>query len=362
MRSLCGIPLLLLVALVPGQAPLSFEGSAPGASITASPDPEGWSSDGGTVTVVPFGPITGPTSQFPTDQAQWCIIRSAGATGNLTTPQGGPAPYPIAAGSSGMVRNTVTVPIAGAGQTVTLSFDFNYVGLECAQATTFNDWCTIDLVDPATGLSVLNALYRDTWSPELVPGAVTPNETGTTPTGACIGGALEENVPGTSHTVSVVIPPSLHGLTLDFEAHVADGGDGSFNGYLYLDNVRILGGMPPPPPMTSTIAAVPGGHLYSVSAPATAVTGSYYEIYTLVSLTPANPTGSGIFLGMNLDAFLVGIFSQPLGAEPFHFQMTASTYSWGPFVGPPGATIDWVTVGLSGGGIAEITAAQTQTF
>ncbi|NRA97133.1 MAG: hypothetical protein HRU14_13085 [Planctomycetes bacterium] len=362
MRSLCGVTLLFLSSLVPAQIQLSFEGSAAGASITGSPDAEGWSSIGGTVTVVPFGAIAGPTSQFPTDQPQWCIIRSAGAVGSLATTQGGPAPYPIASGTSGMVRNSVTVPFASPGQQVTLSFDFNYVSQECAQATTFNDWCAVDLVDPATGLSVLSALYRDTWSIELVSGAVTPDETGVVPIGACTGGALEENLPGTSHSVSVVIPAALHGSTLNFEAHVADSGDGSFSGFLYLDNVQIQGGMAPPPPMTSTITTVAGAHTYSVDAPATAVTGNYYELYTLVSLNPAVPTGSGAFLGMHLDAFMAGIFSQPLGAEPFHVQMTGSTYSWGPFTLPPGLSIDWLTVGVSGGVLVELTAAQTKTF
>ena len=70
MRSLCGVTLLFLSSLVPAQIQLSFEGSAAGASITGSPDAEGWSSTGGTVTVVPFGGIVGPTSQFPTDQSQ----------------------------------------------------------------------------------------------------------------------------------------------------------------------------------------------------------------------------------------------------------------------------------------------------
>ena len=362
MRSLLGVTLLLLAPLASAQIQLSFDGSTAGPSITAIPDGEGWTSDGGTVTVVPFGGISGPTSQFPTDQSQWCIMGSAGAVGSLATTTGGPAPYPIAAGASGVVRNTVVIPVAGAGQQVTLSFDFNYVSRECAQSTTYNDWCSVDLVDPATGLSVLNAIYRDTWSTELVSGAVTPDETGVVPAGYCTGGALEENVPGTSHAVSVVIPAALQGSTLNFEAHVADSGDGSFNGFMYLDNVQIQGGTPPPSPMTSTITTAAGAHTYSVDAPATLATGNYYEVYTLVSLDPAVPTGSGGFLGMNLDAFLVGIFSQPLGAAPFHIQMTGPTYSWGPFTLPPGVSIDWVTVGISGGALVEITNAQTRSF
>ncbi len=353
----------LLAAVLPAQVQLSFEGSTAGASIVAVPDAEGWTSQGGTVTVVPFGPIAGATSGFPTHQGQWCIIRSAGATGNVAAPSGGPAPYPFASGATGSISNLITVPVAAPGQSVLLSFDFTYVSRECLQSTTYNDWCSVDLVDTATGLSALNLLYRDTWSTQMVAGAVTPDETGTAPAGFCVAGALEEDVPGNAHAVSVVIPPSLQGAPLRLEAHVGDGGDASYNGYLYLDNVQIQGGTPPPPPMTSAVTDVAGGmFLYTVDAPVTAVTGTPYEIYTLVSLNPAVPTGSGPFLGMHLDAFMVNIFAQPLGAQPFHVLMTGPTYAWGPFGVGPGITVDWVTVAVAGGGIAEITPAQTKAF
>jgi len=246
---------------------------------------------------------------------------------------------------------------------VVLSFDFTYVSRECAQSTTYNDWCSVDLVDPASNLSALNLVYRDTWSTELVSGAVTPDENGVAPAGFCTGGALEEAPLGTSHGVSVVIPSALQGAAFRLEAHVGDGGDASYNGYLYLDNFQIQGGTPPPPPMTSSITDLTGGtFLYAIDAPATALTGAFYEIYTLVSLTPAIPTGSGPFLGMHLDGFMVNIFSQPVGAQPFHVQMTGPTYTWGPFGVPPGVTVDWVTVGFAGGAIVELTGAQSKAF
>lgn len=34
----------------------------------------------------------------------------------------------------------------------------------------------------------------------------------------------------------------------------------------------------------------------------------------------------------------------------------------GPFTLPPGVSIDWVTVGISGGALVEITNAQTRSF
>lgn len=366
MRLFPGILLVgILMGAAPGQITLGFEGSAVGMSVSGTPDPEGWSSTGGTVTIAPFGPVASPTSQFPTQGGQWAILHSLGAAGALNGPVGGPAPYPIAPGASANVSVPVQVPFATPGQQLTLSIDYLFVSPECMQSSTYNDWCSVDLVDPATGLSVLNVVFRDTWSSTLSPTGVTPNETGTVTVGACAG-ALEEAPVGTAHTVTVAVPPALEGQNLRFEAHVADGGDGSFNSWMYLDQVRFQGGIPAPGPMTSTVTDLPGGqHLYTVDAPAVPIFGISYELYTLVSETPAAPTGSGAFLGLHFDNLTTQIITMPLGTHPFHVTMATTPYVWGPFDLPPGTVIDWVTVAIRSTPfplIAEVTGAQTKTF
>ncbi|MAG56735.1 MAG: hypothetical protein CMJ83_10630 [Planctomycetes bacterium] len=361
MRTLCLLSILsLLSASVIAQG---FELSAPGASIGATPDPEGWVSDGGTVTVAPSGAAT-PISGFPSEGSQWCIVRSAGAVGGFTVPMGGPAPFPITAGDTGNVRRTVTLPTGG---TVSVSFDFTYVTPECPNGNNggspaYNDWFSVDLVDPATGLSVLNLVYRDTWSTQLVGPAFSPHEGGSITSSFCTN-TLEESVPGTVHTVSVAVPAALHGMTLDFVAQVGDGNDAAFNSWFYLDNVQAGGGPPPAGPLTVDIVSVGAGmYQLDIDAPMTVATGNYYRLYVLISGTPATPTGSGSFLGLNFDAVTASILQLPLGAAPLHFQMTASSWSFGPFAGAPGLTIDYLGVGILGASIAEITSPNTATF
>jgi len=370
MRLLLLLAVLFVASVAPAQ-PLGFEGSASGASITTAPDPEGWTSDGGTATVAPSGPLT-PTGGFPSQGSQWCVVRSIGAAGGFDVPQGGPAPYPLTPGDTGNVRNSLVIPVAGPGQIVTLSFDFTFVTPECPNgnnggSTAYNDWFSVDLVDPGSGASLLNLVYRDTWSTELTGGAVSPHEGGAVTTGYCSPpGTLEESAPGAAHVLSVTVPASLQGQTVNFEAHVGDGNDAAFNSWFYLDNLQITGGTPPLGPLTATLANIGGGnYTYTVDAPMTSASGNFYEIYTLISLAPATPTGSGPFLGLNFDAMLASILVLPPFSPPFHFQMTGPTAVFGPFPAAPGLQLDYLAVGIDNSGfptIAEITAAQAFTF
>jgi hypothetical protein len=189
-----------------------------------------WSNNGGTNTIVPFGPIAGPQSGFPTDGTKWCIVDSSGSDGWFLQPPGGPALLPYAAGDTGQIKTPTYVPIPGPGQTVRLFFDYTYVSMEFDPF--YNDCLSVDLTNG--GVSVLNLLYLDT-SSWLVP-PVSPNASGSIP--ACFGSFPREMFPaGTAKRISVVIPAALYGTFPEFEVNVANGGDPDCDSYAYIDNI-----------------------------------------------------------------------------------------------------------------------------
>ena len=232
------VALLLMVALVatPCSAQLaSFESSVAG-SLSPSGGGEGWFSSGGTATVVPSGGIGGPSFGAPTHGNQWCIVHSAGSLGSLASAGGGPAPYPLGGGATGNLSLTILLPTTA----TTLSFDWNWVTPECANDPQWNDFLTVDLTQG--GVSVLNLLYRDTYSSSLAPPAVTPDESGSVPVGYCNPiGPLEETGFGTMKAVSMSIPASLLGQVVTFEVNVGDGGDAAYNNYAWIDTLDCPG-------------------------------------------------------------------------------------------------------------------------
>ena len=89
------------------------------------------------------------------------------------------------------------------------------------------------------------------------------------------------------------------------------------------------------------------------------------EMYILPSLVPAPVTGTGAFLGLNLDGFTLFGLSQPLGVEPFH--VTADNdglYFYGaPFALPLGLSMDWVAAEYTPGlGFTQVAPAETITL
>jgi PKD repeat protein len=71
------------------------------------------------------------------------------------------------------------------------------------------------------------------------------------------------------------------------------------------------------------------------------------EGYTFISLSPANPTGSGIFLGLNIDDTLISILSFPaVAGDIFHFLPAPGLYPSVPLVFSPGTLSSLAGVSL----------------
>ena len=346
-RSVASMALLLAFGtLIPGQ--LSFEFFAPGEVISTAPNLEGWIADSGVTQVMPMGPIVPGMSGFPTEGTQWALLSTSGTTGGLAVPAGGPLVRVPGAVDFARLRRTV-VPMPDISGTASISFTWTYVTPECSgplSSGNFNDGLSVDLLDPATELVLFHILYRDTFSPELVPGAVTPHSIGVVPTGPC-GPALEESPPGSPHLTTVVIPPALYGQPLILEFAAWDGGDASGRGYLWLDEVRVSGVPGPVAPLS--LAIVPqGGQMFLLQATALqAPAPGYYDLVILASLDTSLPVGVGPLLGLMPDPLLLDILGLPQGVEPFRPTMQAPFYEFGPFFAPAGLTMDLVAVGFT---------------
>jgi hypothetical protein len=76
------------------------------------------------------------------------------------------------------------------------------------------------------------------------------------------------------------------------------------------------------------------------------------EYYNLFSTQPCGVVGSGPYFGLcATDVFtLLNQFLLPVGSLPFHFPATASSATFGPFLLPPGMTVDGISLTVSGGG------------
>ena len=316
-----------------------FESCAPG-PVTGGCLPEIWLSAGGTLTAEPDGSaIPGPMNGFPTSGNQWLILSSATAAGFLNSPQGGPAPYPLAPGIDGdLIFNSVTL---GA----TISFDWNYVTPECAADAVYNDFFTVDIVDPTTGLPVIdpqtgapvNILYQDTYSTNYdLNTALTPNETGFVSLGFCVPpGALEVLPPATAKTMVFNVPASLVGGVFNVEFHVGNCGDAGFSSYAWLDNIQIGS---PAAPFVVTLSSPAGPGSLQVDNAGLTPGVATYNIFTLNEPCPGGP-GTGPLLGLcatNLQ-FLIDQFNS--NVAPFVFVPTGPTQSYGPVSGLPSGSV-----------------------
>lgn len=333
---------LLLASFGTAQVQLwSFETCPPGVLVSCSPPGGAWSNNGGTNTIVPFGPIAGPQSGFPSEGSKWCIVNSATASGAFNQPAGGPALLPYAPGTSGQINIPTYVPIPGPGQTVRVFFDYTYVSPECPNDGTYNDCFSVDLTNGGT--SVLNLLYLDTFSAQMTAPALSQNAAGTIPTGFCANpGTREAAAPGTMKRVSVVVPAALYGTNPAFEVNVADGGDGSFNSYAYIDNIRICVA-----PTVSISQPGPAGSPVFVDNSCLEAGQEYYNIVSF-DLCPGGP-GTGPLGGMCFNDlnFLFLQLSLPIGVQPFHFIATGTSQSHGPIsLGGP-FTVDIVAVQMT---------------
>ncbi len=226
------LPLFLAASLLSGVGFAQtgdFENCSPG-PIAPSCAPETWIAGAGLITVEPFAPIV-PQLGFPTKGAQWTIMDATGASGFLTIPGGGPAPYPLTAGSTASLvfKNMVI--------SSSISFDYNYVSPECPNEAKYNDFFTVDIVDPVTGKQLANIHYQDTWSTnyDAAP-AVTPAASGFITIPFC--SQTREVAPvGTAKSISFAVPVALIGGVYNLEFHVGNGGDSGVSGYAWVDNI-----------------------------------------------------------------------------------------------------------------------------
>lgn len=329
---------LLIAAAVAAQT-YSFH------SVTTSPGPfplalnlEGWSSNGGIATVVPFQPLGAPVSGFPTASDQWAIV-SAGTTGNLSTPSGGPAP--ATPGTTGNLRVPLPIPNGPAGLAIT--FDWNYVCLECQNDGFYNDFLQVSLKD-SNGAVLQVLLYRDTFSGtyDTAP-ATSPNQSATVPAGWCVP-TLEEAPVGTPKSAFVLVDPLLYGNAgVFFEIDVGNGGDTGFPSYAYIDNVDY--GLAGPSVPTIALSAPVSGTTLVVD------TGLNpgWDTYNVFSIEPcpAGPgSGPAALLGLcastqaALDFLILQVTTPSAPGNVFHFPATATSDAFGPFPLGPGIIVD----------------------
>ncbi|MAG35676.1 MAG: hypothetical protein CL878_05450 [Dehalococcoidia bacterium] len=147
---------------------------------------------------------------------------------------------PVVATLETVLRNQLVEEVRGR------EIEYTWVTPECPSDPMFNDFFTVDIVDPVSGASLFNALYVDTFAPNLGP-ALSPHEQGNITMGFCAPpGPLEVDPPGTPKIMSVSIPPSLSGQVVELQFHCGNGFDQGFGSWAYVDNVTISGGTIPP--------------------------------------------------------------------------------------------------------------------
>lgn len=346
MKCFAGLVLVLALSAAPiaGQALYSFDTCPPGPLAAGCPG-EPWTTFH-TVTVVPSGAIPGPTSGFPTDGSQWCIVHSGAITGAgaFTQGAGGPALLPYAPNTTGMIRIPIPIPTVPAGVTLNIAFDYTYVSPECPNDAFYNDCMSVDFT--VAGVSQQNLLYLDTFSAAMTAPAISPTETGAITTGFCATPGTREAGPGGApKTLSVGIATPLYGQTVDFEVNVADGGDNAFNSWAYIDNIRFVVNCQAP---TISISQ-PGG----IGAPVFVdngclVTGrSYFNAFSF-DLCPGGP-GTGPIGGLCFSDINFLIFQLSTPFAPFNFIAGGPSQSHGPFSLPTPFAVDCVSVDITGG-------------
>lgn len=218
--------LCLLVLAVPAIAQPNFECQTPVPfALSTTPDCELLTATaGGGFAGAPFIDAT-PSCGFPTQGAQYLVVPASNANIIGAPPAGGPVVHPLDPG-----YNEVQVPIPGTVLNVSLRWDF--FNAEGGPQPTWNDGASIDIVDSATGLSIVNLVYVDTNSP-LAPGGCT-----VTP------GGLDTNTAG-PETLCVslpVLPPTAY-----LSISCWNGGDDAVSSAFWVDDITWNVACPAPP-------------------------------------------------------------------------------------------------------------------
>jgi hypothetical protein len=297
---------------------------------------DGWSTAGGTATVVPFGALGAPISGFPTTGDQWLVV-GAGTTGAGIVPAGGPMP---AGAPTGNVKAPMPIPsISG----LAITFDWTYVTPECPNDPTYNDFMQVSLKD-AAGIVLQVLLYQDTFSTNYdTINALSPSAAGTVPLGFCTL-TLEVAPAGAVKTAVVTVDPLLLGNTnVFFAVDVGNGTDTAYASHCYIDSVNFaIGG--PSVPTIALSAPIPGLTLILSTG-----LNVGWDTFNVLSIEPC-PGGPGMgpasYLGLcatnatSLNFLIQQVTTPSVPGNPFHFPATSITEAFGPFVVSAGIQVD----------------------
>ena len=250
--------------------------------------------------------------------------------GGLNSPYGGPAPYPFVPGATAAILfESVTIQNP-------ISFDFNYVTPEVLmESDSFNDFFTVDIVNPVTGLSLANILYHDTATSGYDSQyAVTPMSNGVVPDPAV--SFVGELAPaGQAKRMVFTVPPALVGRTLNLEFHVANGFDHEFGSYAWIDNVHMgaasfsgswdyrNGVLGLNPDDFSCLTQPTSGYGWKSKIDMTALPG-FSSVSSIVGIGSNGPTMGSLFAGFEL-----------LSVGPFYLDWSTGDHS---IPVPPGLT------------------------
>lgn len=321
---------MCLVAAAWGQVPNgSFESATSGGTVM----PSGWTSSvsaGATATrIMPYLTCTtDPAVQFPTDGAKWVRLASSiQAT-------------PAAPNAASRIESTFTTGTAG----TVLKFDAAFATAETPGDPVYNDFMTVT-VTVGSSTQVL-------WTAETTSSAFPVTNT-------CNAFPSTGKV-SVSQDLIALFPALAPTTPVVFRAYVANGGDATVASYGYVDNVRLVPGVPVTPPLTMQFLPQPAGQ-WILKTTGPTISGA--EVYNLVTLSRSTPTGSGPLFGIAFDIAVFDQISAPLGTIPWHVNLDASgNFQVGPFAIPAGLAVDYLSVAVIGGQIAHVTPAATITF
>lgn len=186
-----------------------------------------------------------PSCGFPTEGNQYLIIPGNNPSLLGAPPPGGPMPRPLPTGYSEV---QIVIPPGAFDVTVT----YNFFNEEFGPQVTFNDGVSIDVVDPATGLSLLNLAYADTNTP-AAPGNCTtswnpPNGGANLLPGVDLGADGPETV--------CMMLPALMPAGAFLSIAVFSGGDDLYSSVCYVDNILWNTGCPAEWQVNSTQASL----------------------------------------------------------------------------------------------------------
>lgn len=196
-------------------------------------------STGFDTTIEPFNNFGFSDDGFPTSGTQWGMLVSYGPA--PAAPSGGGL-HPV--GSVTEIRQIFTVDPSGM-----FAFDWAWTTGESVPTTFYNDFASVDLIDPTTGLNLANLLYVDTGTaaaPINIPGATVPlTFTGTAMAWLGFGNEVAPTGPKTA-AYNLFTMGFTPGQTVELRIICGNNGDNAVASVLYIDTITPST-LPPPP-------------------------------------------------------------------------------------------------------------------